>query len=56
MACGLTKWARITVMSESPSTVADIEVLALGARIIIRIQTSLPLAAAIRVAVATTLG
>jgi hypothetical protein len=53
--CGLTKCARIRVMSVSPSTVADIDMLALGARIIMRIQTSLPLEAAIRVDVATTL-
>ena len=43
------------VMSASPSTVADIEVLALGARIMARIQISLPLAAAIRVEVEITL-
>src|SRR5258708_4899917 len=54
-ACGLTKCTRIKVMSVSPSTVADIDVLALGARIIIRIQTSLLRAAAIRVDVATRL-
>ena len=34
---GLTKCARIRVMSVSPSTVADIDMLALGARIIMRI-------------------
>ena len=42
-------------MSVSPSTVVDIDVLALGARIMTRIQISLPLAAAIRADVATTL-
>src|SRR5260370_16629159 len=52
---GLTKCARIGVMSVSPSTVADIDMLALGARIITRIQVSLPLEAASRVEVATTL-
>src|SRR5260370_30855955 len=52
---GLTKCARIRVMSVSPSTVADIDMLALGARIIMRIQASLPLEAASRVEVATTL-
>src|SRR5258705_4027134 len=55
IAGGLTKCARMMVMSASPSTVADIEVLALGARIMARIQISLPLAAAIRVEVETTL-
>jgi len=54
MACGLTKCIRIKVMSLSPSTVVDIDVLALGARIMARIQTLLPVAAAIRVDVATT--
>src|SRR6202171_904683 len=54
-ACGLTKCARIKVMSVSPSTVADIDVLALGARIMTRIQASVTLEAAIRVEVATTL-
>src|SRR6476620_10698135 len=53
--CGLTKCARIRVMSVSPSTVADIDMLALGARIIMRSQTSLLLEAAIRVDVATML-
>src|SRR3984957_517351 len=48
-ACGLAKCSRIKVRSASPSTVEDIDVLALGARIMTRIQTSLPLAAAIRV-------
>ena len=48
-ACGLAKCSRIKVKSVSPSTVEDIDVLALGARIMTRIQTSLPLAAAIRV-------
>ena len=52
---GLTKCARIKVMSASPSTVVDIEVLALGARIMARIQTSLLWEVAIRVDVATTL-
>src|SRR6266851_5103488 len=55
MACGLTKWIRIKVMSVSPSTVVDIDVLALGASIITRIQTPLPVAAAIRVDVAISL-
>ena len=55
MARGLMKCARIRVMSVSPSTVADIDVLALGARIMTRIQTSLVVAAAIRADVATTL-
>jgi hypothetical protein len=54
-ACGLTKCARIRVMSASPSTVADIDVLALGASIMTRIQASFALDAAIRVEVATTL-
>src|SRR3954453_4560647 len=53
IACGLTKWERIRVMSASPSTVTDIDVLALGASIITRIQTSLPLPAASRAEVAT---
>src|SRR5258707_1297043 len=53
--CGLTKCARIKVMSVSPRTVTDIDMLALGARIIMRIQASLLLEAAIRVDVATTL-
>src|SRR5450432_4707661 len=48
-ACGLAKWIRIKVMAVSPSTVVDIDVLALGASIITRIQTPLPVAAAIRV-------
>ena len=43
-------------MSLSPSTVEDIEVLALGARIMTRIQMSLLLPAAIRVEVEITLG
>src|ERR1700682_2307613 len=55
VACGLTKCSRNKVMSASPSTVADIEVLALGARIIMRIQASLLLEAASRVDVATVL-
>src|SRR5215207_2362559 len=42
-------------MSASPSTVTDIDVLALGASIITRIQTSLALAAPSRVEVAITL-
>jgi hypothetical protein len=54
-ACGLTKCARIRVMSVSPRTVADIDVLALGARIIMRIQVSLLFEAAIRVEVAIML-
>src|SRR5207247_7701357 len=54
-ACGLTKCMRIRVISVSPSTVADIDMLALGARIIMRIQASLRLDAAMRVDVATTL-
>src|SRR5258706_1446506 len=53
--CGLTKCARIRGMSVSPSTDADIDMLALGARIITRIHVSLPPEAASRVAVATTL-
>ena len=53
-ASGLAKWARIKVRSVSPRTVADIAVLALGARIMARIQISVPLKAAIRVDVATT--
>src|SRR5665647_1108457 len=52
-ACGLTKCAHIRVMSVSPSTVADIDVLALGARISMRIQLSLLREAAIRAEVAT---
>src|SRR5712664_85665 len=55
VACGLTKCARIRVMSVSPSTVVDIDALALGARIMTRIQTSLAEAAEIRADVATTL-
>ena len=54
-ACGLTKCARIKVMSVSPSTVADIDVVALGARIMTRIQASLLSEAASRVDVATAL-
>src|SRR5258708_37385590 len=54
-ACGLTKCARINVMSVTPSTDAVIDLLALGDRIIIRIQTSLLREAAIRVDVATRL-
>jgi hypothetical protein len=42
-------------MSASPNIVADIDVLALGARIMARIQISLPVEAAIRVDTATTL-
>src|SRR5579863_10432497 len=53
-ACGLMKCALIRVISVSPSTVVDIEVLALGASIMTRIQASLALEAAIRVEVATT--
>ena len=54
IACGLTKCIRIKVMSLSPSTVVDNDALALGARIMTRIQTALPLAAAIRVDVVIT--
>ncbi len=54
-ACGLTKWIRIKVMSVSPRTVVDIDVLALGASIMTRIQTPLPVPAAIRVDVAIAL-
>src|SRR3984893_16376306 len=54
-ACGLTKWIRIKVMSVSPRTVVDIDVLALGASIMTRIQTPWPVAAAIRVDVAIAL-
>jgi hypothetical protein len=43
------------VMSVSPNTVVNIELLALGASITTRIQTSLPLAAEMRVDVAITL-
>src|SRR5512134_4028968 len=53
-AFGLTKYARIWVISVSPSTVVDMALLALGASITTRIQISLPRAAARRVAVATT--
>ena len=53
--CGLTKWARIKVMLASPSTVVDIDVLALGARIMARIQTSLLREVAIRLDGATAL-
>ena len=49
IACGLTKCIRIKVMSLSPSTVVDSDALALGARIMARIQTALSVAAAIRV-------
>src|SRR5262249_36024117 len=41
IACGLMKWCRIRVRSASPNTVTDIDLLALGASIITRIQTSL---------------
>src|SRR6185295_12804875 len=52
----LTKKPRISVRSESPNTVTDIEVEALGASIITRIQTSFaPLKVASRVEVAMTL-
>src|SRR3954451_12960660 len=54
-ACGLTKWLRICVRSVSPSTVVDIALLALGASITTRIQTSLPLAAERRFEVEITL-
>src|ERR1700754_1130163 len=50
---GLTKNARIAVMSLSPITVTDIARLALGASIMMRIQMSLPLPADRRVAVVT---
>ena len=53
-ACGLTKKARIMVMSVSPSTVVDIALLALGASMTTRIQMLLPLAAARRVEVEIT--
>src|SRR5271169_1202230 len=52
-AWGLTKWALIKVRSASPSVVTDIDVLALGASIMTRIQASLVLEAAIRLEVAT---
>src|SRR6202051_5041876 len=52
---GLRKCALIKLISASPSTVADIDVLALGASIMTRIQASFALDAAIRVEVATTL-
>src|ERR1700759_4276222 len=48
---GLTKNARIAVMSLSPITVTDIAGLALGASIMMRIQMSSPLPADRRVAV-----
>src|SRR5690349_19586801 len=50
---GLTKNARIAVMSESPITVTDIARLALGASIMMRNQVSLPLPADRRAAVVT---
>src|ERR1700730_3823015 len=55
IACGLTKCIRIKVMSVSPSTVVGSDALAAGARIMTRIQTALPVAAAIRVDVVITL-
>src|SRR3984957_12590509 len=55
VASGLRKCALIKLISASPSTVADIDVLALGASIMTRIQASLALEAAIRVDVDTTL-
>ena len=53
-ACGLTKKARIWVRSASPSIVTDIDVLALGASSMMRIQLPSVLAAEIRVEVAMT--
>src|SRR5690349_16281727 len=53
VACGFTKKARSNVMSVSPITVTDIELLALGASMTIRSQMSLPFAADSRVALAT---
>src|SRR5579871_744919 len=50
VACGLTKKARSIVMSVSPITVTDIELLALGASMTIHSQMSLPFAADSRVA------
>src|SRR5689334_13967665 len=48
-ACGFTKCCRIKVRSASPNTVTDIDVLALGASMITRSQSSLsPLEAARR--------
>src|SRR5450432_555957 len=52
VAWGLTKNARIWVRSASPSIVTDIDVLALGASSMTRIQLSSVLAAEIRVDVA----
>ena len=54
-ACGLMKCMRIKLMSALPSTVAFMDVLALGASIMTRIQTSLPREAASRAEVATGL-
>ena len=51
---GFWKCALIKLISASPMTVADIDVLALGASIMTRIQASLALEAAIRVDVDTT--
>src|SRR4029450_4894138 len=54
IACGFTKCCRIKVRSASPNTVTDIELLALGASIITRSQSSLsPLEAARRAELAT---
>src|SRR6202453_352369 len=56
-ACGLTKCSRIKVRSASPITVEDIDVVALGARIMARIQISVLVAldAVIRADVVITL-
>src|SRR6202046_2590510 len=57
VACGLMKCARIEVRSVSPITVEDIAVVALGARIMARIQISVSVAleTAIRADVEITL-
>src|ERR1700704_5249909 len=52
---GVRKCARMTARSISPSTVVDIDVLALGASIMTRTQVSLPLKDASRVEGATAL-
>jgi len=53
-ACGFAKYTRKRLISASPNTVVFIELLALGAKIITRIQRSLPREeAASRVDVAT---
>src|SRR5215469_18401637 len=54
VACGFTKKARSSVISVSPITVTDIELLALGVSMTIRSQMSLPFAADSRVALATS--